>query len=316
MKEDKFIDNYHLALARLKEEYDKHGSLVIGVDFDGTINDFHKEGYTYEKCRQLVRELKRINCRIVIWTAYKDLDEVERLLKEWDVPFDSINEGGINLGYDSKKPFFSALLDDRAGLREVYGNLKRLVKYVDFKNIPQIQTITSPENYTPKGLSRLTDYYKIFLGGSIDMGKYDWQNEFESKLTEKLKKYPLLNNAKIVLFNPLRKQWDNSWEQSKDNKLFNEQVSWELNNLRDSDLALFNIEGDSKSPITLMELGMMLGSYNNVVVRCPKEFYRHGNVDITMGYFGREKFLVETMDELLDKVVDQINKYYDVKEIL
>lgn len=119
---------------RLLKEYNKYGSLTIGFDFDGTVNDYHKTGATYEYVITLLRELKEIGCKLVCWTAYQDLKYVENYLKEWNIPFDSINEGGIPLPWDSKKPFFSALLDDRAGLIQVYNDLNKLVRHIKSTN--------------------------------------------------------------------------------------------------------------------------------------------------------------------------------------
>lgn len=118
---------------RLMAEYEKHGSLVIGVDFDGTLRDYHKQGNTYEMVKQLVRDLKSIGCKIIIWTAFKDHVEVESLCIQNKIPYDGINTDGIPLPWNSRKPFFSALLDDRAGLRQVYQELSLLVRMVKNK---------------------------------------------------------------------------------------------------------------------------------------------------------------------------------------
>lgn len=119
---------------RLVEEYKKYGSLTIGVDFDGTIHDYHKTGASYEMVKQLVRDLKSIGCKIVIWTAYKDLNYVKEFCETNCIPQDGINEGGITLPWESKKPFFSALLDDRAGLQQVYQELSLLVNLIQKEN--------------------------------------------------------------------------------------------------------------------------------------------------------------------------------------
>jgi hypothetical protein len=122
--------------ARLIAEYEKYGSLVIGVDFDGTLYDYHGTGATYEQVRQLLRDLKEIGCKIICWTAQNDLDFVDRFLKENKIPCDGINIDGINLGWESRKPFFSALLDDRAGLIQVYGELCDVVYFAKhLKNV-------------------------------------------------------------------------------------------------------------------------------------------------------------------------------------
>lgn len=118
------------SLERLVNEYQKFGSLTIGFDFDGTVFDYHGTGATYEDVRQLLRDLKEINCKLICWTAQKDLPFVESFLKENDIPFDGINTDGINLGWESRKPFFSALLDDRAGLIQVYNDLRYLVNLI------------------------------------------------------------------------------------------------------------------------------------------------------------------------------------------
>lgn len=118
------------ALQRLIAEYQKHGSLFIGFDFDGTVHDYHKKGYKFPFVISLLRDLKAIGCKLICWTAYQNLDFVNNYLVEHRIPFDAINEGGVNMGYESKKPFFNALLDDRSGLDSVYRDLKALVEYL------------------------------------------------------------------------------------------------------------------------------------------------------------------------------------------
>lgn len=114
---------------RLINEFDKYGSLTIGFDFDGTVYDYHGTGASYEQVRQLLRDLKEIGCKLICWTAQKDLDFVQTFLEENNIPCDGINTDGINLGWDSRKPFFSALLDDRAGLLQVYEELCDVVYF-------------------------------------------------------------------------------------------------------------------------------------------------------------------------------------------
>ena len=116
---------------RLVEDWEKYGILTIGFDFDGTVHDYHKKGHTYNMVIELLRELKSIGCHLVCWTAYKDIEVyVPQFLTENNIPFDEINSKGIALPWESKKPFFSALLDDRAGLESTYRDLSLLVWYV------------------------------------------------------------------------------------------------------------------------------------------------------------------------------------------
>lgn len=128
---------------RLLEEYKKYGSLAIGVDFDSTLFDYHKNGSTYIMVRKLVSELHYLGCKIIIWTAQKDLPFVEKYLIDNKIPFDGININGIELGWESRKPMYSALLDDRAGLIQVYTELKLLVEIINKKQAETFQPYTT-----------------------------------------------------------------------------------------------------------------------------------------------------------------------------
>ena len=129
------MDEYlvpNASFLRLLEEYKKYNGLVIGCDFDSTLFDYHKKGTTYNMVIELLRELQQLGgIKIVIWTAAEDLNKVEKYLLENNIPFDGINSGGIKLPWESKKPFFSVLIDDRAGLIQVYSELKLLVEIIN-----------------------------------------------------------------------------------------------------------------------------------------------------------------------------------------
>ena len=83
--------------------------------------------------RQLLRDLESIGCKTICWTAYEDLNYVEKFLDKHNIPFNGINSNGIPLPWESRKPFFSALLDDRAGLIQVYNDLTKLVKQINYE---------------------------------------------------------------------------------------------------------------------------------------------------------------------------------------
>jgi nucleoside 2-deoxyribosyltransferase len=150
---------------------------------------------------------------------------------------------------------------------------------------------------------------KIFLAGSIEMGSAEnWQ----FKIIEDFKKSNLPHD--LVILNPRRKDWDSSWKQDINNPQFNEQVNWELDMIEESDLVIFNFDPNTKSPITLMELGFVIGSGKCGVVLCPEGFWRRGNVDIITrrsnqfiktdsyeDFFHRSKWLIEVRSELWRK---------------
>ena len=114
----------------------------------------------------------------------------------------------------------------------------------------------------------------VFLAGTIDMGNSeDWQ----SKIISEYKMTPIGNIFRFL--NPRREEWNSSWSQTIETPQFYQQVNWELNALDKSDVIIMNFLPDSKSPITLLELGLYASS-GKLIVSCPKEFWRRGNVEI------------------------------------
>lgn len=130
----------------------------------------------------------------------------------------------------------------------------------------------------------------IFLAGSIEMGvAEDWQ----SKIEEELKDY------NITIYNPRRDSWDSSWEQSIHNPQFREQVEWELDHLDKADIIVMYFDENTKSPISLLELGLYASS-GKLIVYCPEGFWRKGNVDIVANRYDIKQ--VSSFNELLTAV--------------
>lgn len=129
------IDPYLNPMAckdRLKRELKEHGSLVVAVDFDGTIFDYHGVGFSFPHLNKLVRDMKDAGFYIIIFTANPDHDLIKRHLAEKVIPYDSINENPpFFKGPPNSKIYYNALLDDRAGLSEVYDALRTIVDNLD-----------------------------------------------------------------------------------------------------------------------------------------------------------------------------------------
>lgn len=137
----------------------------------------------------------------------------------------------------------------------------------------------------------------VFLAGTIDMGQSeDWQTRVMHSLNN--------SGHGITVLNPRRPDWDASWEQSIDNPKFVEQVRWELGCLENANRVLFYFAPGSKSPITLAELGLVLGSSRpwRAEVCCPPEFWRRGNVEI-MTKRARNVFFWDDLDEMVDHFI-------------
>lgn len=132
------------------------------------------------------------------------------------------------------------------------------------------------------------DKPRVFLAGSIEMGTArNWQVEVEEKFKD----------DDVVLLNPRRDDWDWSWEQKITNPKFFEQVSWELNGLETADAIIMVFDPNTKSPISLLELGLFARK-GKVFVVCPEGFWRKGNVDIVC-----DKFDCMLCDDIDDAVL-------------
>ncbi len=75
----------------------------------------------------MLKKLKSINCYLICWTGQQDLGFVSGYLKNNNIPFDTINENPPFHKSLSKKIYANAYLDDRAGLKQVYDELKGLI---------------------------------------------------------------------------------------------------------------------------------------------------------------------------------------------
>ena len=87
-----------------------------------------------------------------------------------------------------------------------------------------------------------------------------------------------------MIFNPWRKEWDDSWDQRIDHPRFKQQVEWGLDALEKADVILIYFNPKTKLPISLLELGLFARS-RKLLVCCPEGFWRKGNVDIVCQRF-------------------------------
>lgn len=127
------IDEYlkpNASFLRLLKEYNQYKSLVIAYDLDNTLYDYHKKGETYTMVMDLLRDLKGIGCYMICFTANSDRSFILDYLSSNNIPFDSINENPPFFKSQERKIYFNALLDDRAGLRQVYSELNLLTTII------------------------------------------------------------------------------------------------------------------------------------------------------------------------------------------
>lgn len=138
------------------------------------------------------------------------------------------------------------------------------------------------------------DGKKVFLAGSIDMGKaVNWQEQVTQALVD----------LDVAILNPRRDDWDSSWVQDISNEQFNEQVTWELDMQDAADVIVMYFDPKGQAPITLLELGLYAES-GKVIVCCPEGYWRRGNVQMVCDRYDLP--LVGTIDEMINIARDRL----------
>lgn len=151
-----------------------------------------------------------------------------------------------------------------------------------------MKVITAPEEL------KLNNSYSVFLAGSIEG---DTAKKWQDIVIEDLVTY------KGILVNPRRDSWDASWKQDINNLKFKEQVTWELQALEKVDLIIMYFDENTKSPISLLELGLYAQS-GKLIVCCPNGFWRKGNVDIVCERYNIQR--VDSLEDLINEVKKRI----------
>ena len=150
----------------------------------------------------------------------------------------------------------------------------------------------------------------IFLAGTIDNGDSEnWQD----KLIWHMKNYHQSVNydsdesiGDIIVFNPRRENWNSNATIEE----HQQQIKWEQDHLDNADLIIMYLADNSKSPISLLELGLY-GPDGKMIVFCTPNFYRYTNVKMTC-----DKYNIPIVTSLnIDEICSQISEIYEeIKE--
>lgn len=169
--------------------------------------------------------------------------------------------------------------------------------YTDTKLLASAsQKSTNGKSKVFKPPHAITGRTRIFLAGSIEMGSAeDWQTKVQTQL----------DSFNVDIYNPRRDDWDSSWTQCIDNRSFRTQVEWELDALEAADVILMYFDPNTKSPISLLELGLYAAS-DKLIVVCPDGFWRKGNVDIVCRRYGVKQYF--TLDSAVASIICNIPK--------
>lgn len=156
----------------------------------------------------------------------------------------------------------------------------------------------------------------IFLAGAIDNGAASlWQGTVIQDVTNAINQRidpQVSGDLNLNFFNPRRENWTDL-----DPETLSQQIKWELNNIKNSDIVIVYFESTSLAPITLLELGLGLGnSKHYVIIHCPEDFYRYANVQITAEMHGvpvhtiYSEFVESVCNAVVDKCIRDNNELF------
>lgn len=141
--------------------------------------------------------------------------------------------------------------------------------------------IITPEEIKNKGANKI-GAKSVFLAGTIDNGNsLNWQDKTIIELIN-------LGVKNLEVFNPRREHWNPNPTKEEMEK----QIKWEQEHLDKANVIAMVLLDDSKSPISLLELGLYAKS-KKLIVFCTPNFYRWDNVRLTC-----EKYNITLIQDL------------------
>lgn len=149
--------------------------------------------------------------------------------------------------------------------------------------------VITPDNIINKKNNGLNTK-SIFLAGTIDNGNSEnWQ----MKVIESLEKTDL----SLEIYNPRRKNWNPN--PSKEDMEY--QIKWEQEHLDKANLIVMVLLDNSKSPITLLEMGLYAKS-NKLIVFCTDKFYRWDNVRLTCDKYNIPLYQTTDSKDIIERI--------------
>lgn len=140
--------------------------------------------------------------------------------------------------------------------------------------------IITPETIVNKGANKL-NAKSVFLAGTIDNGdSLNWQDKVIIELINL--------DISCEVFNPRREHWNPNPTKEDMEK----QIKWEQEHLDKANIIVMVLLDDSKSPISLLEMGLYAKS-KKLIVFCTPKFYRFDNVRLTC-----EKYHIPLVQDL------------------
>lgn len=126
---DPYFDT-DFCVERLHKEYSAHKKLIVALDFDDTIFDFHNKGYQYTQVVDLILECQTYGFYIVIFTGTppEKWPDILSHCEKLSIKPSTINKNPIPLPFGNDgKIYYNILLDDRSGLQQSFEILRKTV---------------------------------------------------------------------------------------------------------------------------------------------------------------------------------------------
>ena len=146
--------------------------------------------------------------------------------------------------------------------------------------------IITPEEVINKEANKIVAK-SVFLAGTIDNGNsLNWQDKTIIELIN-------LGVKDLEVYNPRREHWNPN--PSKEDMEY--QIKWEQEHLDKANIIAMVLLDDSKSPISLLEIGLYAKT-GKLIVFCTPNFYRWDNVRLTC-----EKYHIELVQDIHPTII-------------
>jgi hypothetical protein len=150
---------------------------------------------------------------------------------------------------------------------------------------------------SPSSIDVASSAMRLFLAGSIDSGMAeDWQASIVDRLRD----------LDVVLFNPRRATWTAATSAESESDELRRQINWELDAIERSDLMAFYFAPGTKSPISLLELGL-IARQKQAIVCCPPGFWKKMNVDVVCERCEIEQ--VNSLEDLVNEIMERVRLF-------
>lgn len=133
---DPYFDT-DICVERLLREWRIHKKLIVAVDYDDTIFDYHDMGYKYHGVTNILKECQNLGFYICIFTGcgLEKYELMKKTLADIGVIITSINQNPFPMPFGNHgKMYFNILLDDRAGAGQAYEILRRTIDIIKLES--------------------------------------------------------------------------------------------------------------------------------------------------------------------------------------